>query len=180
MELSIKHLAAVLKNVNNRKESHGDERILAIDLDIEADVPREMIDQFSVDKVKLSTAFWDKDGKPKYPQLGMQAINVVYENHRIQITEQGMESKGLFADGFVYSGCKVKKIKFDAKHNGIATLRLQAQMTPQSGEVPFLLDLEEERIVMNLEGMTPDMIDQMQAKDAPAEQDVQESNNLAA
>lgn len=166
MEIKLERLQATLKNVNNRKESHGDERILAIDLDFIADVPRELIDQFAVDKVKLSTAFWDKDGKPKYPQLGNQCLSMQYDNHRIQVTENGTNTNEPFIDGFVFSGCKIKKVKFNANNNGVAELSFQAQMTPQSKDVPYLLDLVEETVLINLQAMTSDMIEQLEAKDA--------------
>lgn len=62
MEVTIKKSRAELKNVNLRTENNGDERVLAVDLKLIANVPASAVSPLFSDSPDLLDAMYDEGG----------------------------------------------------------------------------------------------------------------------
>lgn len=126
MELSIRKAEAELKNVNLRTENNGDERVLAVDLKLVANVSaKDVAPLFSDSPEQLDTMF-DKGGNVLNP-LFEQYYRVPIENIELVID-----------DLKPFRGGRVKKGMRMVPRNG---RRFELKLTVQLSDVPDIRPL---------------------------------------
>lgn len=86
MQLKIAKAEATLKNVNLRTENNGDERVLAIDLKINAHVTAKEISPLFSDTPDLLDTIFDKGGNVLNPVVEFK-YRVAIENIELQIDD---------------------------------------------------------------------------------------------
>lgn len=126
MELAIRKAEAELKNVNLRTENNGDERVLAVDLKLIANVSAKEIAPLFSDSPEWLNAMFDKGGNVLNP-LFEQYYRVPLEN--IELTIDDLRP---------FRGGRVKKGMRMIPRNG---RRFELRMTIQLSDIPDIRPL---------------------------------------
>ena len=118
MELNIKNAQAEIKNLNLRTENNGDERILATDIKIVANVSVKEIAPLFVDTPELLNTLFDKGGNVLNPVVEF-IYRVPIEN--IEITIDDLK---------VFKGGRVKKnMKMVPRNGSRFEITMSVQLT---------------------------------------------------
>lgn len=120
MELKISKAQGELKNVNLRTENNGDERVLAVDLKIKANIAAEETAPLFADTPDLLNTIYDKGGNVLNPVVEF-VYRVPIEN--IELTLDDLKP---------YKGGKVKKNIRLIPRNG---RRMEVTLTAQLNDV---------------------------------------------
>jgi hypothetical protein len=117
MELTINKAVAQLKNVNLRTENNGDERVLACDLKIVADVDADDVRPLFLDTPDFLDTLWDEKNQVLNHEIELR-LRLPIENVELQLD-----------DLVAHKGGKVKKGTLLVPRNGkrftmTATLQL--------------------------------------------------------
>ncbi len=173
MDLTIKH-KAVLTNINNRIEMHGEEKVPGIDIDLRIDdIDATQLDQLSIDGELYSTALWNsidddknlgqnKLSSPRFALLKTQTIDLKLEGYKAVIAVESAEHmlKKKDRGEIILNPVNIKKIKFTPKHNGLADLTLQIQGNVHGDDIGMLVERYlGERISFSCEPLTPSLLD---------------------
>lgn len=126
-----------LKNINNRIEHHGDDRVTAVDLTVEGIIKADLLDQAMLDGNALSKAFWTKDGNPKYPQLGEQTITIVYDEHKAKIGLSGFDDELPMID---LDDVTIDKIKFTPMNADMAKVKMRIRCEIKGKTIGEMID----------------------------------------
>jgi hypothetical protein len=132
MELKIRKADAELKNVNLRTENNGDERVLAVDLKIKANITSKEAAPLFADTPELIKTLFDKGGN---------VLNPVFEfKYRMPI-----ENVEVQLDDKKYKGGKIKKnMKLIPRNGSRFEIMLTAQLTEPGDVRPLAARLHEE------------------------------------
>jgi len=140
VEITIKKAKAQLKNVNLRTENNGDEKVLAVDLKIEADIAAKDAAPLFSDAPDLLDAVWDEGGN---------ALSSCFEYlYRVPI-----ENIELCIDDLKpFKGGKVKKnMKLLPRDGKRFTVILSAQLSDVTDVRPLAKRLHEEVVITIIE-----------------------------
>ena len=139
---------AILKNVNLRKELHGDERILAVDLKLSfKSQPREL-GYFFEDA--MAEFLWRMEEKV------LSVRNIFLQPLEFDVT---LDNCTLKVGEFLFSGCTVKKFCIESLNGGRIKLDCQAIIHPDSNmekEMHKLAQLIQEEVQVTIQG-APDL-----------------------
>lgn len=118
MELNIKNAQGELKNVNLRTENNGDERVLAVDVKINASVAAEDVAPLFADTPDLVATLFDKGGNVLNPVVEF-VYRVPIEN--IELTVDDLKP---------FKGGRVKKnAKLIPRNGGRFEVTITLQLT---------------------------------------------------
>lgn len=149
MELTIAKADAELKNVNLRTEHNGDERVLAVDLKIKANVQAKEVAPLFQDTPDLLDTLYDKGGNVLNPVVEF-TYRVPIENIELRIDTMKP-----------FKGGKVKKnMKLIPRNGRRFEIILTAQIT-EVGDVRPLAKRLHEEVKMTI-------IERQQSLDLPA------------
>jgi len=186
MDLELLH-NATLTNVNPRVEYHGEDKAIAIDVDILInDLEAGELDQLSLDGQNYSTGFWreeeDKDKPGGYkltsPKFGL--INAITLNHKV---------KDLFASISVESADEIAKQhrgtitfddsttvkvkKFECKDHGVCDLFIQIQGEMKGPEIGKLISrFLGQRIQVDVHPLNQSLLDESEGDGSTSESDL--------
>ena len=146
--------SAVLMHVNNRVEHHGEDRVLAADIDLKiTDIAAGELDQFALDGNMISSTLWNKATEDDLvgglelgsPKLGLLkaplTIDCEAENHEVAINIETDDEQLKAQLGAIHiNPAKIKKIKFTPKHQGMAEMTLQVAGNLNGHEIGKVLD----------------------------------------
>ncbi|HEY8606597.1 MAG TPA: hypothetical protein VIM12_05725 [Noviherbaspirillum sp.] len=134
-------------NINSRTEKHGDDNVLAIDLQIEARMPNDSLSMFSS---TLKTALYFKDESVqgdlvddkthapnlRNPLLGPLKWGAELEHMQLRV-HHGVRGE----DDIVFSESKINKFKFICQEGGTVVIAFRAQVHPTEKDAAKLLTL---------------------------------------
>lgn len=150
MELNLRTVAT-LKHINLRQEGSAEDSALAYDLKFVCLVPADLIDTLiCVDNEgEALQAFWrdDKDGKPRFPQLG--GLSFQRRLNEIEFNTLGLH----------LPGCKVGGFSFEALDGRHANLQFSvAVSSPPGNALPILADFLKQDIEIELLSQQRDLL----------------------
>ena len=142
-------------SVNARKEKHGDQRVLAIDVGIEAEsVPAAVVAQLlSIPAKAFEKTFWDSKGKPNLPDFGALPITKKYKALRPgQDSEHAVTFESF--DEFSDRASIIDKFKIVAIDGAKCFLTFRIAITDPSHELVCLVtDALQDSVMLTI---TPD------------------------
>jgi len=113
---------ARLKGVNTRKEIHGDDFKIGMDLNligkIDVEKHKDIVSKLFGGNQADALLFWDKNGSPKFAGLGV-----------LHSTEDFSEGQALEIDGKKYEGVVLKKFGLAPHSKFTAELSVQVQIS---------------------------------------------------
>ena len=127
----------ILKNINNRIEHHGDNRVTAVDLSFTGIIKADLLDQAMLDGNAISKAFWTKDGGVKYPQLGEQSITITYDEHKASIGLAGFDGDLPMID---LDNVTIDKLKFTPMNSDMAEIKLRVRCEIKGKTIGEMID----------------------------------------
>lgn len=137
-QLNITETHMTLTSVNLRAEKHGEDQVPATDVNLDANMPVEFLDEISVDKIDWKGMLYTKDGEIKGHCIHTINFHREYQEQELHIYIN--EKKPLkFVD------VNIKKIKAEPAQGHRIILKMQAQVHPtkaQNGELSFALQDE--------------------------------------
>ena len=132
----------VLTHINNRLEKHGEEEVLAVDLDFEWETNNGALAMFAP---TLRSAMYSKDGGPQQALIEDPDHLVALRFPQLSpLKWSGGEISGghlTFHCGVTpkshihIEGCKVHKYRLECKEGGTVVVRFQVQCHPTEGQV---------------------------------------------
>lgn len=124
-----------IKSINQRAEKHGNEKKIAVDIDILTEVHIEFIKQMSIGDVDCNyeDMFYDEKGNVK--TLGLKKIEFdrEYKNHTAVITLDDLNNSNI-----KLTDIKIKKFFVIPVYGKRISLSLQIQCMPSDDELVFL------------------------------------------
>jgi hypothetical protein len=143
---------AVLKNVNGRKEHHGEDLELACDLNIEVSSSSDILNCFNLDGERIQAAFWNDDGAPRFPTIEPIKFNVDFADARLGI-RGSQEALPLM----VLMPCKTSKFIATPKENGMVDVKFRVQCSPSEDEIARLFELMQEDVAISIEPINTEL-----------------------
>lgn len=135
----LNRIAATLVHKNDRNENDGEDKVLALDLDWEIQVPNDFLEQFGEG---MKAMFYKRPDNPDLADdenhmpllraecLGKQEVARDWVNCRLTIHQEGlMEDHDI-----ELHDVKIKKVRFVAMHGGTVKVRFQSQFRPDPDE----------------------------------------------
>lgn len=128
--------SAVFKNLNLRKENHGDdEKILACDINLELIVGADVLQKLAMNDeagIPWDALLWDEKGNLRPVMIESLEFNRVYEDHGVEINVGDVKKPILL------SGVRLKRFSAKPIDARKIELNLQAQVTPKEETVAEL------------------------------------------
>ena len=143
---------AVLKNVNGRKEHHGEDLELACDLNIEVSSTNDVLDCFNLDGERIQAAFWTDDGAPRFPTIEPIKFNIDYADARLSI-RGSQEDLPLM----VLVPCKTGKFIAIPGVGHMVTVKFRVQCNPSEDEIARLFELMQEDVAIIVEPINEEL-----------------------
>ena len=132
--LNIDKTPALMRNINIRKERHGDEVELGADINLEVNLPLSILEVLAVDQVDWKNTFWSKDGIPLVTGVTSIKFGREFENIRARIWFDGEEGDVTLRE------TKIKKISAAPQPGSRVMLTLQIQCAPSAEDVAMLTE----------------------------------------
>lgn len=166
------HQLIKITNINTRTEKHGDDNVLALDLQIEARMPNEALSMFS-STLKNAIYFKDEsiqgdlvDDKThapnlRNPLLGPLKWGAEMEHMQVRI-HHGVRDE----DDIVFSEAKINKFKFICQEGGTVVIAFRAQVHPTEKDAAKLLTLIQSEVHVSVISEVSDTGLQIDLKEA--------------
>lgn len=138
---------ATVTAVNPRKERHGENLVLAIDVDLDVSCDATVLEQFDP---SLEGFVFSEHG-PRYPEIKALAWGRVYEK------------QALVMDGENFNGVTLRKIQLKPDAGKSVKVHVQATFYPEPEQVGWLSEQLQEQVVISTEPMQVDLVDQQKA-----------------
>lgn len=148
MNLKIEETTMEVTNINTKTENHGDEVILATDVDVSVNLPVEFLAKFSdTDKdwaKTWKTLLWNKDGEITGHCLSNIEFHHEFKDHTVLIRDEDGETMEL-------EKAKIRKFRAEPLPGYRVNLKFQMRVYPdkvQNGELTALQKQETDIEVM--------------------------------
>jgi hypothetical protein len=142
--LKLENAVAKVASVNCRKERHGENLVLAVDVDLKISCTAEILDQLDP---TLKEHVYGEHG-PRYPEIGSYSWRREFENHELKL------GKSTFKE------VTLRKISFTPDAGESVALSLQATWYPNAKDVGPLADLIGERVTISTVPLQRDLVDE--------------------
>jgi hypothetical protein len=149
---------ANVTNVNNRKENHGEEKVLAIDVKFCVAGTPKLLDDF--DARMRECFFLTEEGKenyPRFPEITSFKWGREYEDAKIRVGEEDFDE------------VKLKGFEFECKEGGVVELTFTASWRPNPDDVGALAELIKEEVTVSFTTQF-DLVDEAEGKGKGGEQ----------
>jgi hypothetical protein len=144
-------MSANVTNVNTRKEKHGEDNVLAVDVKMTVKgTPQQIIDPFSLAHRKAM--FQTEEGKEhlqRVVEVGSFTWDREYEDAKLNLAGEGYEEVTL------------KGFSFTMTEGGVVALTFTASFLPQTDDVGPLAELIKEACTVSFVTQA-DLVDQQQ------------------
>lgn len=137
-------------DVNPRKEHHGEGRALAVDVKLEVNCERDVLDQFDP---QLGGLLFGEHG-PRFPELGAVGWGREYENSILRINKLELKE------------CTVRKISALPEPGDSVKVTFTATLYPSQKTVGELANLIQEDVAVSLEQTQVDLVDKVKGEEA--------------
>lgn len=149
--LTLQQLVAEVKNVNPRKERHGENLVLAVDVDLKISCTAEILDQLDL---SLKNHVYGEHG-PLFPEIGSYSWKREFENHDLKLGKSSFKEVTL------------RKLKFTPETGESVGVELQATWYPNAKDVGPLADLIGEQVTISSEPRQRDLVDEQKTEKKP-------------
>ena len=139
MQFALEAAKVRLMHKNERLEKHGEDEVLACDLDFEYDASNAVLAEFHPDLRSVvyrrpDTAQKELSEDPEH----LTELRVPQLGGSFKFTGSQEKSELIFSRGqkkhLVFAEAKITKFAFDCKEGGTVCLRFQAQVHPDEGQ----------------------------------------------
>ena len=141
-----------ITHLNTRKEGPDEDKILAVDLKLEAECPIDVTRYF--DDALADFLFMDEMGTVRNEQLEPVKYKHELEHYRLEIA------------GSAHYGCKVKKFALTPRDGGIVTVAFQVSFQPSGDEVARIAEYLQDEIGVVIEPSDAELFDEPQRFEA--------------
>lgn len=168
MQIILDELDAAVTNINLRREKHGDDRVIAVDLNVTVEVSPKVLDQLSANtEESFEKILYSDNGNLKQSTLDKLEFNTEFENHVVKLNSRALEDD--YAKEF--DDAKLVKFKAIPKNGHIISLTFQIQLHPSEDQIHWLTDGYSKEIwIIELKG----------SRQAEIDFDDNEPDNMAA
>ena len=155
---------AFVKNINLRREKHGEENKIAVDINLRAIVPPAILDSlvYGLDKSFESILF---SGSEQKKTSGLNTINfdTQFSSYIVSFNYSMLDD----GKALRFTNVKIGKFSATAQNGGLAELCFQIQLNPASDELEWLVDGYEHQtwLVECIGPMQGDLLEDNQAID---------------
>ena len=122
-----------IKNVNPRKEIHGEDDVLTVDLKIEVDCPIAISDALlgaeNGHASKFLEGLYDDRGELRYWSIGTISYSCDFEDCEVKLSSK------------LIKGCRLSKFSIHPKDRGQCLLTFSVSHHPEKGDIQKLVDL---------------------------------------
>lgn len=134
-KINLEKSNAAITSVNQRAEKHGDEKKIAVDIDIRTEIDVEFLNQLAIgdDICEYGSLLYDEKGNVK--TLGIKSITLdrEYKDHTAIITLEDLQDSSV-----TLIEVKVKKFSAVPVYGKRVMLGLQIQCMPDDEQLVFL------------------------------------------
>lgn len=153
MKFTLPSTAAQLTHLNTRKEKHGEDTVVAVDLDLCVQVDAdELLSQLCLgDHQPLVKALWvdDAHGSVRDPSISTLRLTHKLEGHTLRFSTDLDEN---YQSGTLIADATIKKFKLEAQNGRMINLRFQAQVHPTKNELAkYAEGLKQEHVRISIE-----------------------------
>jgi hypothetical protein len=143
-KFEIERMTMFVNNVNLRKENAGeDDKVLATDVDLEANLPSEVLGMLAVDDLDWEGFLWKPSGDVNGHCLTEIGFHRVFEDYKFSIGPTAKQQ-------ITFNGAKVKKIKATPVAGTRVTLKIQVQIHPMGDDLGSLADMMQTEAMVTL------------------------------
>jgi len=136
MQLLLEEIEGKATNVNLRREKHGDDRVVAIDVNFVLEVSPAILDQLSANtEEKFEKILYSENGNLKQSTLDGMNFNTEFDNHVVILNSSIDEN---YAKEF--DDAKLCKFKASPRNGHIIDLSFQVQLHPSEEQIHWLTD----------------------------------------
>ena len=154
----MKKTSAILKNMNPRKENHGEDLVLATDLKLQVVMPGSIMDELTDTKAAWEFFCWDQSTEEVRPNgVDHFALSAQFDAHVLHVS---IGEKTMTFDDVTIKKFKAKPI--DGKR---VELTFQAQIYPQKNQLAELAEMIMEQVKIKID--TPrqkDLVEEINKK----------------
>ena len=135
MKIDFSVSGAKITSKNDRKEKHGDEQKIGVDIDISAVVPIEELEKLAIgkDKANYASMFFDDDGQVKTLGIKKLTFDREYPQHEAIIKVNNLSEPEIT----IYD-VTIKKFAAELVFGKNALLSFQIQSHPDDEQIIFL------------------------------------------
>ena len=131
MAFKLKPTTASMNNLNPRPQASGDERELAVDIDLEFLGDKTLLDGLLFKAVPFIKALWTTRGNVADMAIGKVALRNEFDGAQVKVSTVGEE-------GVTLNQCHLKKFSFMALDADQVKLHFQVQCLPTDEAYLFL------------------------------------------
>lgn len=131
MAFKLKPTTASLTNLNPRPQAAGDERELAVDIDLEFLTEKVILSGLLVKPLPMISALWTGRGNVSDVAIGKVSLRNEFDGAQVKISTIGDE-------GVALNNCHLKKFSFIALDANQCKLHFQVQCLPDDKAYLFL------------------------------------------
>lgn len=142
--MKLEQKVATVKSVNPRKERHGENLVLAMDVGLEVSCDSTVLEQFD----PSFEGFLFAEHGPRYPELAALGWGREYEKCELKI------------DGATYRGVTARKIHLKPDAGKSVKVDFMATFYPEPTQVGVLSEKLQENVVISIEPMQTDLVDE--------------------
>lgn len=150
--MKLDQLVAKVLDVNPRKEHHGENLALAVDVKLQVNCDAGVLDQFD----PALRGFLFGEHGPRFPELGAVGWGREYEKSVVKINKLELKE------------CTVKKIALLPEAGESVKLTFTATLYPAQKTVGELANLIQEDVAVSVEQTQVDLVDQQRQEPAAA------------
>lgn len=153
--MKLEQKVAKVLDVNPRKEHHGENLALAVDVKLSVNCDAEILDQLEPTG-KLREFLFGEHG-PRFPELGAVAWGREYERSTLKVNKLELKD------------ATVKKVSLEPGAGDSVKVNFTATLYPSQETVGKLANLIQEDVTVNLEQTQIDLVDKIKGDEKPTE-----------
>lgn len=144
-KLQFEPIEVFVKNINLRREKHGEENKMAVDINLRATVPPAILDSlvYGLDKSFESILFSGSEHQ-KTSGLNTLQFDTQFSSYIIELNYSQLDQDRALR----FTNVKLGKFSATPQNGGFVELCFQVQLNPQSDELEWLVDGYEHEIWM--------------------------------
>lgn len=150
--MKLEQKVATVKSVNPRKERHGENLVLAMDVGLEVSCDSTVLEQFD----PSFEGFLFAEHGPRYPELAALGWGREYEKCELKI------------DGAAYRGVTARKIHLKPDAGKSVKVDFMATFYPEPEQIGVLSEKLQEQVVISIEPMQTDLVDEQKREPVAA------------
>jgi len=137
MQLLLEQLEGNVTNINLRREKHGDDRVVAVDISFALEASPEIIDQLLPNgNETFEKMLYTDDGILKQSNLEEMKISAEFDKHVVVLNNTALDDE----QAKEFDDAKICKFKVSPRNGHVIDLNLQIQLHPSEEQIHWLTD----------------------------------------